>query len=130
MPYLEQVQSSQTKRLLINIPPRSLKSTIVSVAWPAWVLGNDPSKKIIVASYSLGLSEKHSQECRDVMSSEWYKELFPNSVIRKGSNKKAKFITTKKGFRFATSINGTLTGEGADYLMWIIHIPHCKPIAS
>ena len=50
--YLEEVESGKIKRLIINIPPRSLKSTIISVAWPAWLLGLDPSRRIIVASYS------------------------------------------------------------------------------
>lgn len=120
--YLKAVEEGEIKRLIINVPPRSLKSTIVSVAWPAWILGQHPDKRIIAASYSQALSLKHSQECRLVMSSTWYKKMFPETILRQGANKQAKFLTTKQGFRFATSVNGTLTGEGADIL--IVDDPH------
>jgi len=115
--YLEGCAAGKNKRMLINIPPRSLKSTIISVAWPAWILGNSPEKRIIVASYSMNLSIKLSEDTRVLMNSNWYKKLFPKTKIRAGSNKKDKFITTKGGFRMATSIDATLTGEGADVLI-------------
>lgn len=120
--YLEAVQRGEIKRLIINIPPRSLKSSIVSVAWPAWVLAHESHKKIICASYSNTLSLKHSVESRLIMASDWYRLSFPKTKIRKGSDTQEKFITTKQGFRFATSIEGTLTGEGADFL--ILDDPH------
>ncbi len=120
--HLKSIEKSKTKRLIINIPPRSLKSTLISVAWPAWILGNDPSKKIIVASYSQNLSLKHSVDCRTIINSDWYKQIFPSVSLMKGSNLKHKFLTTKHGFRFATSIMGTLTGEGADII--IVDDPH------
>jgi len=120
--YLYKVEQSKIKRLLINIPPRSLKSTIISVAWPAWLLGQDPTRRIIVASYAQRLSLKHSVECRLVVSSKWYLEQFPKTRIMHGRNEKNKFITVEQGFRFATSIGGTLTGEGADVL--IVDDPH------
>lgn len=115
--HLKTTLSKPTKRIIINVPPRSLKSTIISVAWPAWILGNDPSKRIIVASYSQNLSLKHSEDCRFIMMQEWYKKQFPNCKIKVGSNEKRKFVTTENGFRFATSVGGTLIGEGADYLI-------------
>jgi predicted phage terminase large subunit-like protein len=120
--YLESVEEEKIRRLLVNVPPRSLKSTIISVAWPAWLLGQDPTKRIIAASYSQTLSQKHSKECRLIMNSRWYKEMFPETKILRGSDDKSKFITTQNGFRFATSVNGTLTGEGADIL--IVDDPH------
>lgn len=125
---LEKASSSKIKRLVINIPPRSLKSVCVSVAWPAWILGNNPSAKIMVASYSQILSLKHSMDCKLVMSSDWYKEIFPEVEIVKGQNEKFKFVTTKRGFRFATSVGGTATGEGGDIL--IIDDPHNPAQAS
>jgi predicted phage terminase large subunit-like protein len=115
--YLEEIERCHISRLIINVPPRSLKSTIISVSWPAWLLGQNPTRKIIVASYSLGLSLKHSQDTRLIMNSHWYKRLFPLTRIAKGANEKSKFVTTQQGFRFATSISGTLTGEGADILI-------------
>ena len=119
---LEEVENGKIKRLLINIPPRYLKSIICSVSFPAWALGRDPTKRIIVASYSKILATKHSTDTRQIMQSKWYKKIFPNTIIPNGMNEKNKFCTTANGFRFATSVNGTLTGEGGDIL--IIDDPH------
>ncbi len=119
---LEEVYKGRIKRLLINIPPRYLKSVICSVCFPAWVLGRDPSKRIIVASYSKILATKHSTDTRQVVMANWYKKLFPKTIIANGMNEKNKFCTTRNGFRFATSVNGTLTGEGGDIL--IVDDPH------
>ena len=120
--YLEAVRQGQIKRLIINMPPRALKSVCVSVAWPVWLLGLDPSTRIMVASYSSILSIKHSLDSRLVVSSNWYKKLFPRTQISKNHNQKSKFLTTENGFRFATSVGGSATGEGGDFL--IIDDPH------
>lgn len=119
---LNEVYKGNIKRLLINMPPRYLKSLCVSVAFPAWVLGKNPSKKIIVTSYSEKLALKHSTDCRLIMESDWFKWVFPECKINKRQNEKYKFSTTKNGYRFATSVGGTLTGEGGDIL--IIDDPH------
>ncbi len=115
--YLEAMRSGQCRRLIINLPPRSLKSVCVSVAWPAWLLGQDPRSRIIAASYSAELSIKHSLDCRLVMSSSWYKALFPRTQLSREQNEKHRFLTTERGFRFATSVGGSLTGEGGNYLI-------------
>ena len=119
---LEDVYNGNIKRLMINIPPRYLKSVICSVAFPAWVLGKDPTKRIIVVSYSKQLAIKHSIDTRIIMQSNWYKEYFPNTIIADDQNEKNKFTTTMNGFRLATSTGGTLTGEGGDIL--IVDDPH------
>lgn len=120
--YLERVTHGKIKRLIINIPPRSLKSICVSVAWPAWILGQDPTKRIIVACYAQTLSTKHSLDTRAVMTSKWYQELYPNTLLNKKQNLQSKFMTTKHGFRLATSVGGSITGEGGEVL--IIDDPH------
>ena len=120
--HLEAVRKGEIKRLIINMPPRALKSVCVSVAWPAWLLGHDPTMRIMVASYSQMLSVKHSMDCRVVMESDWFKAIFPESSLSKTHNQKAKFMTTDHGFRFATSVGGSATGEGGDIL--IIDDPH------
>jgi len=114
---LAQVQAGEVKRLIINIPPRYLKSITISVAWTAWLLGHDPSLRIMTASYSQALSNKHSQDCRLLLNSKWYQDLFPWTRITKGESQKSKFVTTKRGFRFSTSTGGTATGEGGDILI-------------
>ena len=113
--YLKAIESGDMKRLIVNLPPRSLKSICVNVAWPAWLLGQSPNIKIIAVSYNQQLSEKHSIDCRIIMQSDWYKKLFPETVLARGTN--SKFVTTYRGFRFATSTGGTLTGEGADVII-------------
>ncbi|WP_419234650.1 hypothetical protein [Rickettsia endosymbiont of Nabis limbatus] len=109
--YLTAVQNGDINRLIINIPPRSLKSICVSVAWSAFLLGIDPTKRIMVASYSQMLTVKHSLDCRFILNSNWYKELFPNTILSKTHNQKSKFLTTANGFRFATSVGVQLQGR-------------------
>lgn len=120
--YLEAIEMGKIKRLIINMPPRHLKSLTINVFWTAWLLGNTPSLKIISTSYSHNLSVKHSCDTRYIMGCQWYKSLFPGTKIGYGSDTKHKFITTKQGFRLATSVGGTLTGEGGDIL--IVDDPH------
>jgi hypothetical protein len=70
--HLEQVAKGSIKRLIISLPPRYLKSICASVAFPAWVLGQDPGRRIICVSYSDGLSRKHALDNRALMQSDWY----------------------------------------------------------
>jgi len=74
--YLEACRSREIKRLIINMPPRSMKSICVSVAFPAFLLGHNPATRIMASSYSQTLSYKHSLDTRLVVSSAWYKTLF------------------------------------------------------
>src|SRR5438477_11257060 len=98
---------------LVNLPPRHLKSLLASVALPAWWLGHDPSAQILCVSYAQELANKHALDCRSVMASPWYQDLFPT---RLSPHKQAleEFATTRQGFRMATSIGGVVTGRGAD----------------
>jgi predicted phage terminase large subunit-like protein len=120
--YLEACTRRQIKRLVINVPPRYLKSVSVSVGWPAWLIGKNPSERIIAASYSDRLSLKHSVDCRLVMQSEWYRRVFPSVILTGDQNEKSKFVTTARGQRFATSVGGTATGDGGNFL--IVDDPH------
>lgn len=103
-------------RLIINLPPRSAKSTIVSVALPAFLLGLDPTKRIIVVSYNQELAAQFSRQTRQVMQSEWYRALFPSTRIPTRASEN-QFFTTAGGFRMATSTGGTLTGRGGDLII-------------
>jgi predicted phage terminase large subunit-like protein len=116
------VKNGEIKRLIINMPPRALKSLSISVAWSSWIMGNDPSARIIAASYGQYLAVKHSLDARAIVSSDWYGNIFPEFKIIADQNEKHKFMTTKRGFRLATSIGGALTGEGGDII--IVDDPH------
>jgi predicted phage terminase large subunit-like protein len=112
---LEAVRRGECKRLIVNIPPRHLKSIAVSVAFPAWLLGHDPSKKIVCASYGQELAEKLARDCRTVMTSDWYQQLFATRL----SDRQAvhDFETTANGGRMSGSVGGPLTGRGGDLLI-------------
>ena len=120
--YLEAVTKGDIKRLIINIPPRALKSTCISICWPAWLLGNDPGRRIICSSYSQSLSNKLSLDCRHLMRSRFFGKIFPDTSILAGQNQKNKFVTNMQGFRLATSTAGMITGEGGNFL--IVDDPH------
>jgi len=104
-----------TKRLIITMPPRNLKSICASVAFPAYALGINPSCSIIAASYSSDLTTKMARDCRSVMMSDWYRRVFPGTQIKRATDDRLE--TTAGGFRYATSVGGTLTGLGADILI-------------
>ena len=72
---LESCRCGDTKRLIINVPPRSLKSHCATVAFPAWLLGHNPSAQIICASYAQDLANKHSLDCRTLVTSDFYRLL-------------------------------------------------------
>src|SRR5437588_10130271 len=74
---LEKCRRGENTRLIINVPPRSLKTHTTSVAFPAFVLGHNPAAKIICISYGQDLADKIALDCRTVMLSDWYQEIFP-----------------------------------------------------
>jgi predicted phage terminase large subunit-like protein len=112
---IEGVHAGRTRRLLINQPPRSLKSISVSVAYVAWAIGHNPARRIIVCSYSGDFAAELHRQFRMVVTAQWYGELFPEVAWAKETN--LELITTKGGGRIATSIGGTLTGRGADIIV-------------
>ncbi len=109
--------TGEIKRLLITVPPRSLKSICGSVAFVAWMLGRDPSARIICASYSADLAGKHAQDCRAVMESDWYRRAFPQTRLSRQKNTEMNFETTRHGYRYSTSVGGTLTGRGGNIVI-------------
>ena len=113
---LEACRRGTIRRLIINVPPRSLKSHAAAVAFPAFILGHNPGSQIICASYGQDLASKHSLDCRTVMTSEWYRRLFSTRLAPQKQSVQ-EFITTQNGFRLATSVGGVLTGRGADFII-------------
>lgn len=115
--YLEACWEREIRKLILNIPPRFMKSNLSTVAFPAWGLGKDASEKFMCASYSGKLSIKHSVDTRLIIESDWYKLLFPKTKIAKDQNAKDKFQTTERGHRIATSVGGSATGDGGNFLI-------------
>jgi predicted phage terminase large subunit-like protein len=114
---LDACRRGQIRRLIVNVPPRHLKSLCASVALPAWNLGHDPSSQNLCVSYAQDLADKLSRDCMLVMMSPWYRELFPNTRLSKVRQAVSEFTTTAHGFRKATSVDGVLTGRGADFII-------------
>jgi predicted phage terminase large subunit-like protein len=113
---LMEVRQGKITRLIINLPPRHLKSLMASVAFPAWCLGHDPSAQILCVSYAQDLADKLARDCRSIVMSPWYQRIFPT---RLAPHRQAvqEFITTRQGYRLATSTGGVLTGRGADFVL-------------
>ena len=113
---LTAVREGRIRRLIINLPPRHLKSSIASIAFPAWCLGHDPSAQILCVSYAQDLADKLARDCRSIMMSRWYRQIFST---RLAAHRQAvqEFITTRQGYRLATSTGGVPTGRGADIIL-------------
>jgi predicted phage terminase large subunit-like protein len=109
---LERVRSGEVTRAIINLPPRYLKSIMVSVAFPAYSLGHNPGLKIFGISYGSELSAKHAADFRAIVQSSWYRRLFPSMRIQRAAE--SDVFTTRRGFRRSTSVNSALTGLGGD----------------
>jgi hypothetical protein len=112
---LLQVHTKKTNRLLVTLPPRSGKSICVSIAYVAWLLGHDPTRRIMVVSYSQVLAAELHRQFRMVIDATWYRTLFPQMLLAKDTD--AEIVTTLGGCRYATSINGDITGRGADLII-------------
>lgn len=114
---LNEVDQGRNLRLLVNLPPRNLKSFMISVAWVAWMLGRNPRRSFVCVSYSNELSAKLARDAMTVMQSGLYQRLFPDTIISTKRSANYDFNTTRGGGRLATSITGTLTGRGGDFII-------------
>ena len=120
---LERVRRGEVNRLIINMPPRHLKSLTVSVAFPAFLLGLEPWHRIFAISYGSELSLKHARDFRAIVTAPWYSRAFPKLHIARDTEEAV--YTSLKGFRQETSIGGSLTGMGGN--LFIIDDP-LKPL--
>lgn len=114
---LQQLHQAGSGRQLITMPPRSMKSILGSVCFPAWLLGKNPAEKIICASYSQELSHQFAYQMRRLMQMPWYRAVFPSCRIDPRKSGVAEVATTKGGYRLSTSVGGTLTGRGGQYII-------------
>lgn len=121
--HLEALTRGDLRKLVINIPPRHSKSTLVSVMWMPWVWISQPESRWMFASYALNLSIRDSVRTRRLLESPWYKDNWGNKFNLGGDqNTKTEFMNDKQGYRVATSVDAGVTGKGGEYL--VIDDPH------
>lgn len=114
---LMQCYHGDIKRLIINVPPRSLKSFSASVAFTAWLLANNPSAKILCTSYGDGLVKDLSLDTRNLMNSPAYRTMFPNSILSSRKQKLNRLVTLRGDYRLGVPSNGPLTGRGGEFII-------------
>lgn len=121
--HLEAVSRGQIRRLLINMPPRHMKSLAVAVFWPTWEWITAPSCRWLFASYARELSMRDSLKCRRLIESGWYQRQWGDRFqLTSDQNVKTRFDNNRTGYRIATSVGGTATGEGGDRV--VVDDPH------
>jgi hypothetical protein len=103
------------RNVVINLPPRHMKSALASVLYPAWRLGCDPAVKFICISYGDDLAHDLSAQTRKIMRSPLYKQFFPSTVLDKSAVDHIR--TTMGGYRYATAVGSDITGFGADEII-------------
>jgi predicted phage terminase large subunit-like protein len=113
---LEACRRGETTRVIINVPPRSLKSLCANT-FVAFLLGQDPSAQVICASYNQDLANRHALDSRTILMSRFYQDLFPRTRLSPYRQSVHDFMTTQQGCRLSTSVGGVLTGRGADYII-------------
>ena len=111
-------QEPKSKDIIINVPFRSTKSLIVTVMFPVWAWIKSPKLRFITSSYSATLSIELATKSRDVIFSDWFKRRWGDVFhIKKDQNLKERYENNFVGMRRATSVGGTVTGQGADFLI-------------
>lgn len=117
--HLEAVHRGELSNLLINMPPRFMKSGLIAVMYPAWEWIHKPDTQFLFASYAEKLSIRDNVKCRRVIESQWYQSRWGRRFQLVGdSNTKLRFDNDKTGYRLATSVDGTNTGEGGDVIVY------------
>jgi len=125
--YLEAITAGEILHLVINIPPRYMKSLLVSVLWPCWEWYQQPSGRYIFSSYAEGLASHHSLSRRRLIRSRQYRRFAPEISLTRDQQEKLEFHNTLGGIMVATSTGGSITGKGGNRL--IIDDPH-NPIQA
>ena len=116
--YLQAVTSLELNNLIINVPPRHMKSLLVSVFWPTWSWINAPHLRWLTGSYATPLAVRDALKSRRILQSAWFRQRFGASFQLSGDqNLKGRYENDRTGYRLAFSFNSAVTGEGADVLV-------------
>jgi predicted phage terminase large subunit-like protein len=113
--YLEACYGGRLRNLIINVPPRHMKSLLLNVFFPAWIWAKDATKKFLYTSYSEDLVARDSLKCKKLVQSEWYQERF-NVRLSASPDTTTKYETTAGGYRYSFGFGGSITGQGGDFI--------------
>lgn len=113
----QQLIDGDFRQMLVNLPGRHLKTFIGSICYPAFLLGINPSLRIMIAAYDEDLAADISRQIRDVMQLDWYRQIFPTRISDDHARKND-FSTTANGRVRAVSANGAITGRGGDVIIY------------
>ena len=120
----EKLAKDRGSRIIVNMPPRHTKSEFASYLLPAWLIGKNPSLKIIQTTHTAELAIRFGRKVRNLMEMEVYREIFPDVILRADSKAAGRWETAQGGEYFAAGVGGAITGRGADLL--IIDDPHSE----
>jgi len=116
---LKDVFGSDCEGIIFNVPPRTMKSLLITVMFPAWLWTSDPARRWMFASYAEKLSTQHSVYRRNVMQHPWYQEHWGHIVkFSKDQNQKTQYENTARGSMLATAMGALATGFGGDILVF------------
>lgn len=115
---LEAVTKGEIQNLIINIPPRHMKSLLVAVFWPTWMWTHSPGVRWLTGSYAEGLAVRDALKSRRIIQSGWYQGLFGNVFqLSDDQNVKSRYENDRMGYRLAFGLGGAITGEGGDFIV-------------
>jgi predicted phage terminase large subunit-like protein len=109
-------------RICVNMPPRHGKSQLISIYFPAWFFGRNPDKKILMVSHTMDLAETFGRKVRNIISSDDYATIFPNTKLAIDSKAARRWNTSVGGEYFACGVGSALAGRGAHLLL--VDDPH------
>lgn len=116
--YLEAFYAGEIRRVIFNVPPRYMKSSLVSIIGPVYDWVRRPAHRFLFTSYAASLSTKHSVDRRTLIESDWFQQRFGDRFkMSTDQNVKTEFVNDKRGHMIATSMGGTATGKGGDFVI-------------
>jgi predicted phage terminase large subunit-like protein len=124
---LERVASGELKRLIVNMPPRHTKSEFASFLFPAWMIGKNPSMKIIQATHTTELAVGFGRKIKNLLEREDYRAIFPEAKLSMDSKASGRWDTDRGGMYYAVGVGSNLAGRGGDLI--VIDDPHSEQTA-
>ena len=124
---LERVASGELKRLIVNMPPRHTKSEFASFLFPAWMIGKNPSMKIIQATHTTELAVGFGRKIKNLLEREDYRAIFPEAKLSMDSKASGRWDTDRGGMYYAVGAGSNLAGRGGDLI--VIDDPHSEQTA-